>query len=135
MQRRSALLFIGSVGGASQSVFPGFRHADAMSKAAVGHMVKLLAAEHCHSPIDFVCVSPGAVRTDMFKASTLDKMTDAERQAFIARLPKGRLIEPEEIAEAVYWLATAQCARIFNGACLDASQGLAVRPGLITERP
>jgi NAD(P)-dependent dehydrogenase (short-subunit alcohol dehydrogenase family) len=161
---RSAVLFIGSVGGGSQSVFPGmsglggheefhsggftgyewrtnslpytlvgFRPADAMSKAAVAHAVKLLAATHVHDEIDFMCVNPGATLTDMFKASTLDRMSEEERLSFTKRMPKSRLIAPSEIAEAVYWLATSPAARIFHGACFDASQGLAVRPGLLTE--
>eukprot|EP00953_Heterococcus_sp_UTEX-ZZ885_P041636 21231-Heterococcus_DN1.PRE.11 len=75
-----------------------------------------------------------AVNTEMFQKSTLDTKSDIERAAFLKQLPKGRLIEPEEIAETVYWLTTCSAARIFNGACLDASQGLAVRPGMLTEQ-
>jgi hypothetical protein len=67
----------------------------------------------------------------MFRASTLEKM--AHPEDFIKALPKSRLIQPSEIAESVCWLALAPASRIFHGAVLDASQGLAVRPGVLTE--
>jgi NAD(P)-dependent dehydrogenase (short-subunit alcohol dehydrogenase family) len=68
----------------------------------------------------------------MFQASTLSKLSPAERAAFLARLPKGRLIEPSEIAAIVHFLASAP-ARVLHGAVLDASMGLGVRPGLMSE--
>ncbi|CAM9236038.1 unnamed protein product [Phaeothamnion confervicola] len=130
-RRRSTALFIGSVGGGSQSVFPAFKLADAMSKAALSYAVKCLAARHIHGAIDFVCLCPGATLTDMFRASTLDGLRRPDD--FVAALPQRRLIEPAEVAEAVRWLCTCPAARLFHGAVLDASQGLAVRPGVLTE--
>jgi NAD(P)-dependent dehydrogenase (short-subunit alcohol dehydrogenase family) len=53
----------------------------------------------------------GAVNTEMFQKSTLDTKSESERAAFLQQLPKGRLIEPEEVAETVYWLATCSAAR------------------------
>jgi NAD(P)-dependent dehydrogenase (short-subunit alcohol dehydrogenase family) len=53
---------------------------------------------------------------------------------FIDGMPKRRLIQPEEVAETVQWLAVSPAARVFHGAVLDASMGLAVRPGLQTEQ-
>jgi NADP-dependent 3-hydroxy acid dehydrogenase YdfG len=69
----------------------------------------------------------------MFNASTLAAMSEAEQQRFVRGLPKARLIQPSEIAESVCFLTTQPEARIFHGAVIDASQGLAVRPGLLTE--
>ena len=62
----------------------------------------------------------------------LRTLTDAERAAFIDRLPKQRLIEPEEIAELIAFLLTPH-SRVLHGAVLDASMGLGGRPGLMTE--
>lgn len=177
--KKKTVLFVGSVGGGSQSVFPGFRAADAMSKAAVAYACKYFAAQsrqqtnckvspapasapqqaardrpqHCDSSaaaattksglngaagggVDFVCLCPGATLTDMFRASTLDKMEakgPGELERFLNALPQGRLMLPEEVGEAVYWLCSSPAATMFHGAVIDASAGLAVRPGVLTE--
>jgi NAD(P)-dependent dehydrogenase (short-subunit alcohol dehydrogenase family) len=111
--------------------FPGFQVADGMSKAALVYMTRHLAAELVHSPVDVFAVCPGAVDTAMFAASTLEDMSPGERAALEHRLPRRRLIEPEEIAEVVWWLCS-DAARVLHGAVIDASMGLAVHPGLLT---
>ncbi len=121
-----------SVGGGVQN-FPGFRLSDGMSKAAVAFMTKQLAAELVHTAVDVYAICPGATNTPMFQASTLNHMTPAEQREFAAALPKGRLIEPVDIANIVLFLASAY-ATPMHGAVIDASMGLGVRPGLITER-
>lgn len=129
---RASVIFIGSVGGGSAAVFPEYRASDLMGKAAMTYLSKHLAAKHVRSPVDVMCVSPGATETDMFRQSTLSRMEDAD--AFIDKMPKRRLIQPEDLAETVRWLAVEPAARVFHGAVLDASMGLAVRPGLQTEQ-
>lgn len=144
--KKRTVLFVGSVGGGSQSVFPGFRAADAMSKAAVAYACKYFAAQSRPqlngasrgggSGVDFVCLCPGATLTDMFRRSTLDKMEakgPGELERFLKALPQGRLMLPEEVGEAVYWLCSSPAATMFHGAVIDASAGLAVRPGVLTE--
>lgn len=125
------LVSISSVGG-GMAAFPHFRLADGMSKAAVAFMTRQIAAEHVFTPLDVFAICPGATNTGMFQASTLNAMTDAERAAFIDRLPKQRLIEPPEIAELIAFLLTPH-SRVLHGAVLDASMGLGGRPGLMTE--
>ncbi len=125
------IVSLSSVGG-GVGVFPGFRISDGMSKAAVAFMTRQLAAETVHEDLDVFAVCPGATDTPMLRASTLDPMSAEERARFEARLPKGRLIRPEEIAEIVHFLTTP-AARVLHGAVIDASMGLGVRPGLITE--
>jgi NAD(P)-dependent dehydrogenase (short-subunit alcohol dehydrogenase family) len=125
------LVSISSVGG-GMAAFPHFRLADGMSKAAVAFMTCQIAAEHVHTPLDVFAICPGATNTGMFQASTLNAMSDAERAAFVARLPKQRLIEPPEIAELIAFLLTPH-SRVLHGAVLDASMGLGGRPGLMTE--
>lgn len=125
------LVNISSVGG-GVTHFPSFRLADGMSKAAVAFMTRQIAAEHVHTPLDVFAICPGATNTGMFQASTLNAMCADERAKFLANLPKQRLIEPEEIAELVGFLLSPH-SRVLHGAILDASMGLGIRPGLMTE--
>jgi len=129
-QSYSTVLFVGSVGG-SVGVFPEYRASDLMSKCAVSYLSKHLAAEHIHSNIDVLCLAPGATNTEMFRKSTLEKCSNPP--GFMNQMPKQRLLSTEEVADAVYFLCTAKCARIFHGGVLDASLGLGVRPGIQTE--
>lgn len=122
---------IASVGG-GVTVFPGFHVADGMSKAALAYLTRHLAAELVHSPVDMFAVNPGAVETNMLEASTLATLTPEQRAALEARLPRGRLLRPEEIASVVWWL-TGEPATALHGAVLDASMGLGVHPGLLTQ--
>lgn len=121
---------IASVGG-GVAQFPAFHVADGMSKAALTYLTRHLAAELAHAPVDVFALCPGAVETSMLEASTLGELTPDERRALEARLPKGRLLQPEEIANLVWWLC-ADDARALHGAVIDASLGLGVHPGLIT---
>jgi NAD(P)-dependent dehydrogenase (short-subunit alcohol dehydrogenase family) len=126
------IINVSSVGGGIQT-FPGFQISDGMSKAAVAFMTRQLAAELTDSRIDVFAVCPGATNTGMFQASTLNPMTLEQRAEFIRSMPKGRLIEPEEIANIVVFLASGYSTPL-HGAVIDASMGLGVRPGLMTER-
>jgi NAD(P)-dependent dehydrogenase (short-subunit alcohol dehydrogenase family) len=122
---------IASVGGGI-TVFPGFHVADGMSKAALAYLTRHLAAELVHQPVDVFAINPGAVETPMLEASTLAGLSPAEREALEARLPGGRLLQPEEIASIVWWL-TGEPAVPLHGAVIDASMGLGVHPGLISQ--
>src|SRR5215470_17972274 len=124
---------IASVGGGI-AAFPGFHVADGMSKAALVYLTRHLAAELVHSPVDMFAVSPGAVETNMLEASTLSGLSPEQRAALEARLPKGRLLRPEEIASVVWWL-TGESAVALHGAVIDASMGLGVHPGLLSQDP
>jgi NAD(P)-dependent dehydrogenase (short-subunit alcohol dehydrogenase family) len=126
------IINISSVGGGIQT-FPGFQMSDGMSKAAVAFMTRQLAAELTDSSIDVFAICPGATNTGMFQASTLNPMTLEQRAEFIQSMPKGRLIEPEEIANIVVFLASGYSTPL-HGAVIDVSMGLGVRPGIITER-
>lgn len=126
------ILMLSSVGGGI-TAFPGFRDTDGMSKAALAFITKKWAAELIHSEVEVFCVCPGAVDTPMFRQSTLNKLSSQELEKFISRLPKGRLIKPEEISELLWWL-TLPAAIIMHGAVIDASMGLGVHPGCISNR-
>ncbi|GLW04095.1 SDR family NAD(P)-dependent oxidoreductase [Streptomyces lavendulae] len=124
------IINISSVGGGIFQ-FPGFHPADGMSKAALTYLTRHLAAELVHTPVEVFALCPGAVETTMFRASTLDRLSSGERSALTARLPRGRMIEAQEIAEQVWWLA-GEHAGALHGAVIDASMGLGVHPGLLT---
>ncbi|EJT50707.1 dehydrogenase/reductase oxidoreductase protein [Trichosporon asahii var. asahii CBS 2479] len=125
------LINISSVGGGI-AIFPGFRLSDGMSKAAVAFLTRQLGAECCHKAVDVFAVCPGATNTEMFRQSTLNPMSEQQRTDFLKALPKGRLIEPGEIAAIVNFLA-GSASTVMNGAVIDASMGLGVRPGIMTE--
>lgn len=125
------LINISSVGGGI-TPFPGFRLSDGMSKAAVAFLTRQLAAEAVHGEVDVFALCPGATNTAMFQASALSKLSPDELTAFLARLPKARLIEPSEIAALVHFLG-GPASRVLHGAGLDASMGLGSRPGLMSE--
>jgi NAD(P)-dependent dehydrogenase (short-subunit alcohol dehydrogenase family) len=124
------IINLSSVGGGI-GVFPGFRLSDGMSKAAVAHLTRQMAAELTGEMIDVFAICPGATNTKMFQSSTLDPLTPDQRAAFTDALPKHRLIEPAEIANIIVFLASAYSTPL-HGAVLDASMGLGVHPGLIT---
>lgn len=120
---------ISSVGGGIFH-FPGFRYADGMSKSAITFMTKQLAAENTNTSLDVFAVCPGATDTDMFNASSINCLSKNEQKLFIASLPKGRLINPREIAELCSFLIKKE-SQILHGAVIDSSLGLGVNPGIM----
>ena len=118
--------------GGGIGTFPGFRLSDGMSKAAVAALSRQLAAELTDSLVDVFAICPGATNTKMFQESSLDHLSASERQSFELSMPKGRLIQPVEIANIVVFLASRYSTPM-HGAVIDASMGLGVRPGLATE--
>lgn len=125
------IINLSSVGGGTTQI-PGFRLSDGMSKSAIAFLTRALAAEHVHDGVDVFAISPGAINTQMLRASTLDKMDDDERRRYIERMPKGRLIEPSEIANIILFLSS-RFSTVLHGSVIDASMGLGVRPGLASE--
>ena len=69
----------------------------------------------------------------MFEASTLSRLDAEARAKFEAALPKGKLIDPAEIAELVAY-ACSPIGEVLHGAVLDASRGLGVAPGAFTAK-
>lgn len=130
-RKQRKIVNVSAVGGGVQ-IFPGFRVADGMSKSAVSYLTKHLAAEHVHTAVDIFAICPGATDTPMFQKSTLAHMDDAELKIFLDKLPKQRLIDPAEIAAIIVFLAS-EYSTAMHGYVIDASMGLGVRPGLMTE--
>ena len=103
-QRHGRIINITSVVGASGN--PGQANY-AAAKAGVAGMTRALARELGSRNVTVNCVAPGFIDTDMTKA-----LTDEQHTALKAQIPLGRLGQPEDIAEAVAFLASPQAAYI-----------------------
>ena len=114
-QRYGRIVNITSVVGASGN--PGQANY-AAAKAGVAGMTRALAQELGSRNITVNCVAPGFIDTDMTRA-----LTEAQTQPMLARIPRGRLGKPEEIAHAVSFLASPWAAYI-TGAVLHVNGGM-----------
>ena len=85
---------VGASGNAGQANY-------AAAKAGVAGMTRALARELGSRGITVNCVAPGFIATDM-----TDALPEAQRNALLQQIPLGRLGAPEEIAEAVAFLAS-----------------------------
>jgi 3-oxoacyl-[acyl-carrier protein] reductase len=90
----------------------------ASSKAALVGFARSLTRELGSRGITTNVVAPGFITTDMTK--TLPETQIAEYQKAI---PLGRLAEPNEVAEAVWWLAS-DAASYISGAVIPVDGGL-----------
>ena len=77
------------------------------SKGAVDSYIKSLAKELGPSGIRVNAVSPGAIETDMMKG-----FGEEDRKAICDDTPEGRLGDPEEIAETLYFLQSDKASFI-----------------------
>lgn len=99
------------------------------SKFAVVGFTQALAREVAEHGIRVNCVCPGYVRTSMQDReivweSGLRGMTpEAVREAYVARTPLGRLEEPDDVADAVVFLAS-DAAGFITGEALNVSGGV-----------
>jgi len=88
------------------------------SKAGIVAMSKSLAIEYAKKNININCISPGFIKTAM-----TDKIDDKFKEMIIAKIPASRLGEPEDIANAVLFLASNQSDYI-NGETLHVNGGM-----------
>jgi 3-oxoacyl-[acyl-carrier protein] reductase len=88
------------------------------AKAAIGGLTRSLAQEIGSRAITVNCVAPGFIDTDMTRA-----LPDSARDALLARIPLGRLGQPEDIAAAVAFLASPQAGYV-TGATLHVNGGM-----------
>ena len=78
----------------------------AASKAGVIAMTEALAREYAKKKIRVNAVAPGFIHTDMVD------LENRHIQKSIAEIPMGRLGKPEEVAKAVYFLASEEASYI-----------------------
>lgn len=90
------------------------------AKAGVIGLTKALAKELGPSGIRVNCVAPGAIETDMTAF-----LTREDRAALAEETPLGRMGAPEEVAEAVRFLAGEE-ARFITGQVLRVDGGMVI---------
>jgi 3-oxoacyl-[acyl-carrier protein] reductase len=90
------------------------------SKAAVIAMTKSLGKELATRGVVVNAVAPAAARTEM-----LAQMTEDHVKTMLSKSPLGRLVEAEEIAALVSWMASSECS-FTTGHAFDISGGRAV---------
>ena len=88
------------------------------SKAGIIAMSKSLAIEYAKKNINVNCISPGFIKTAM-----TDKIDEKFKEVIISKIPSARLGEPEDIANAVLFLASSQSDYI-NGETLHVNGGM-----------
>ncbi len=106
-QRAGRIVNITSVVGASGN--PGQANY-AAAKAGVAGMTRALAQEVGSRNVTVNCVAPGFIDTDMTRA-----LGDDAARALRARIPMGRLGQPQDIAHAVGFLVSPQAGYITGG--------------------
>jgi NAD(P)-dependent dehydrogenase (short-subunit alcohol dehydrogenase family) len=89
------------------------------SKAGVIALTKSLGKELAHHDIAVNCITPAAARTAIF-----DQMTKQHIDYMLAKIPRGRFVDVEEIAALVAFCASADCS-FSTGAVFDISGGRA----------
>ena len=88
------------------------------SKAGIIAMSKSLAIEYAKKNININCISPGFIKTVM-----TDKIDEKYKNSIISRIPSARLGEPDDVANAVLFLASNQSDYI-NGETLHVNGGM-----------
>jgi len=88
------------------------------SKAGIVAMSKTLAIEYAKKNININCISPGFIKTAM-----TDKIDDKFKDIILSKIPSARLGEPEDIANAVLFLASEQ-SNYINGETLHVNGGM-----------
>ena len=88
------------------------------SKAGIVAMSKSLAMEYAKKNINVNCISPGFIKTAM-----TDQIDEKFKEAIISKIPSSRLGEPQDIANAVIFLAS-NLSDYVNGETLHVNGGM-----------
>ena len=88
------------------------------SKAGIVAMSKSLAIEYAKKNINVNCVSPGFISTAM-----TDQIDDKFKENIVSKIPANRLGKPEDVANAVFFLASSNSDYI-NGETIHVNGGL-----------
>ena len=97
---------------ASLAALGGFRTLESAyvaSKAAATAFTKIAAAQYGPDKIRSNSVHPGPIETDMLRSAYA---TEEKRRARLSRVPLDRFGQPEEIAQAVFYLASDESAYV-----------------------
>ena len=88
------------------------------SKAGIVAMSKSLAIEYAKKNININCISPGFIKTAM-----TDKIDEKFKDIIVSKIPSARLGDPEDISNAVMFLASNQ-SNYINGETLHVNGGM-----------
>ena len=88
------------------------------SKAGLVAMSKSLAIEYAKNNINVNSISPGFIKTAM-----TDKIDEKFKEVIVSKIPSARLGEPEDIANAVLFLASDN-SNYINGETLHVNGGM-----------
>ena len=114
---KGSVVNIASVNGLGVYGHPAYSAA----KAGMIHLTRLIAVEYGRHGIRANVVAPGTVRTQAWEARAAQN-PDVFREA-AAHYPLGRIVRPEDVAEAVGFLASP-LAQAITGVCLPVDCGL-----------
>lgn len=92
-----------------------------ISKAGIINATKSFAKLLGEHGIVVNCVAPGPVETDMLNVIPEQRKNSIKSNVFTDRFAK-----PEEVAKAIFWLAT-DCPEYINGTCIDINNGAFLR--------
>lgn len=102
---------VGSMGNAGQANYSA-------AKAGMEGFTRSLAREIGSRGITVNAIAPGFIDTDMTR-----ELPEANKQAMLSQIPAGRLGQPEEIADAVCFLAREESGYI-TGATIPVNGGM-----------
>ncbi len=113
MSPGSAIIYVGST--LSEKAVPG-TYTYVVSKHAMIGMMRSTCQDLAGQSIHTACVCPGFTDTEMLRQHIPTEAMESIR----AMSAYGRLIDPDEIAETIFWAATNP---VINGAVLHANLG------------
>lgn len=120
-ERRGVIVNVSSYAG-----LVGYPNASAYaaSKGAIVNLTRSMAIDYARQGVRVNCVCPGSVDTDMIR-NAVRSSSDAEatERAFAEKHPIGRISRPEEVAEAIAFLASEQSSFI-TGVALPVDGGI-----------
>ena len=119
MKPGGSFTLIGSIGGVIANTVIG---AYGMSKAAVHHLVRNLAAEWGPSKIRVNAIAPGLIKTEFARALWEDEARRKQREQ---ATPLRRLGEPRDIGGIAVFLAS-EAAAFVTGQCIVADGGVTI---------
>lgn len=116
------ILFVSSV----HEVIPWAGHVNyAASKGGIALLMKSISQELARHKIRVNSVAPGAVATPINRDAW---NTPEARERLLELIPYGRIGEPEDVGNAVVWLAS-DASDYVNGATLFVDGGMTLYPG------
>ncbi len=89
-----------------------------VSKAGIIGLTKTLARMAAPDKVTVNCIAPGTTNTEMAR-----QFSSEDTEAILKQVPLHSLVDPEDIARAVFFLAS-DSAKMITGICLDINGGI-----------